>query len=256
MSCDCAKCRQHYRTLGIAFGIPEESAIEEAYRESVKQWHPDLYQDYASLRAEAEERFKQIQVAYRELKEHNTVAVESTAESVPAKSVPVKSAPVESIPVDSFFEKPKDRPSISFGGAPGCQTGPHFTPEAEEIIAHHLGRLGMALAIVDLSGARSQIRSYAQFLLIAELGIMSRDTRNIVSLLWYKDLGEINLIDKQGKPGMWQSLVGGSSSQSKYALEIYRNNGMLFHAISGQVDDSVKEVIYNFLQRKKHQTLS
>ena len=74
MSCECAQCRQHYRTLGIAFGIPEESAIEEAYREGVKQWHPDLYENYASLRADAEEHFKQIQVAYRELKEHNAVS--------------------------------------------------------------------------------------------------------------------------------------------------------------------------------------
>jgi hypothetical protein len=71
MSCDCAQCRQHYRTLGIAYGIPSESEVEEAYHESVKQWHPDLYENYASLRADAEEHFKQIQVAYRELKEHN-----------------------------------------------------------------------------------------------------------------------------------------------------------------------------------------
>ena len=71
MSCECAQCRQHYRTLGIAFGMPSESEIEEAYQEAVKQWHPDLYENYASLRADAEEHFKQIQVAYRELKEHN-----------------------------------------------------------------------------------------------------------------------------------------------------------------------------------------
>jgi DnaJ-class molecular chaperone len=81
MSCECAQCRQHYRTLGIAFGIPEESAIEEAYREAVKQWHPDLYENYASLRADAEEHFKQIQIAFRELKEHNAAVAESPVES-------------------------------------------------------------------------------------------------------------------------------------------------------------------------------
>lgn len=241
MSCDCGKCREHYRTLGIGYGIPSESEIQDAYREAIKQWHPDLYENFASLRADAEERFKQIQVAYRELKEHNAVLMESPAQGVSAEVV---------------LERPKDTPSISFGDAPGCLVAPHFTPEAEEIISRYLGKLGTALAIVDLTGARSQTGSYAQFVLLAGLGIMVRDTRNIVSLLWYKDLGEINLIDKQkhGKLGMWQSLVGSASgSQPKYALEIYRSNGTLFYSISGQVDDSVKKVIYDFLLHEKQQ---
>jgi curved DNA-binding protein CbpA len=241
MSCDCAQCRQHYKTLGFMFGLPSESEIQEAYHESVKQWHPDLYENYASLRADAEEHFKQIQVAYRELKEHNSIAGES---------------PAENAPVEGAVVQPKaETPYISFGGAPGCLTAPHFTPQAEEIIAQHLGKLGTALAIIDLTGARSQTGNYAQFLLLAELGIMVRDARNIVSLLWYKDLGEINLIDKNkpGKPGLWQSLAGGvSSSRPKFVLEIYRSNGMLFHSISGQADESVKKVVYDFLQRKKY----
>jgi hypothetical protein len=129
--------------------------------------------------------------------------------------------------------------------------------EVEEIIARHLGKIDTALAIVDLGGARSYPASYSHFLLLATRGIMVRDARNIVSLLWYKDLGDIHLIDKQGKPGMWQSLVGGSSSgHSKYALEIYRNDGMLFHAISGQVEDSVKKIIYDFLLIRKSQMQS
>jgi hypothetical protein len=239
MSCDCGKCREHYRTLGVAWGIPTETEIQEAYRESIKQWHPDLYENFASLRADAEEHFKQIQVAYRELKEHNTIATESPEQVVSAGAVP---------------EKPKDVPSISFGDAPGCLVAPDFTPEAKEVIDHYLGKLGMALAIVDLTGTRSQTSSYAQFFLLAQLGMVVRDARNIVSLLWYKDLGEVKLADKQrqGKPSMWQSLVGGaSSSQPKSSLEIYRNNGTLFYSISGQVDDGVKKVICDFLQKKK-----
>ena len=88
---------------------------------------------------------------------------------------------------------------------------------------------------------------------------MMRDARNIVSLLWYTDMGEIHLIDsrKQGKPSSWQRFVGGlSGSQSDYALQIYRNNGIAFYAISGQVDDSVKTVIYDFLLHQKSQTQS
>jgi hypothetical protein len=259
MSCDCAQCRQHYRTLGIAFGIPEESAIEEAYREGVKQWHPDLYENYASLRADAEEHFKQIQIAFRELKEHNPAVAESPVDSTVVQPPSVRIQPdvgvqpKEEAPVFAY----RAAPAISFGDAPGCLVAPHFTPEAEEMIAQHLGKLGAPLAIVDLTGTRSLPRSYAQFLLLTELGIMVRDARKIVSLLWFRDLGEINLIDKQkpGKSGMWQSLFEGvSGSQSKCVLQIYRNNGTLFYSLSGQADDSVKKVIYDFLHRKKNQS--
>src|ERR1017187_3524750 len=104
MSCDCAQCRQHYRTLGIAYGIPSESEVEEAYHESVKQWHPDLYENYASLRADAEEHFKQIQIAFRELKEHNAAVAESPVESAVVQ--PQEEAPSTSV---------EAAPSISFG---------------------------------------------------------------------------------------------------------------------------------------------
>jgi hypothetical protein len=242
MSCDCGKCREHYRTLGIGYGIPTESEIQDAYREAIKQWHPDLYENFASLRADAEERFKLIQVAYRELKEHNSIAVDSPAEIAPGEIVP---------------EKPKDTPPVSFDGAPGCLVAPHFTPEAEEVIARYAKKLGSAVAIVDLTGSRSQTRSYAQFFLLADLGIMVRDAQNIVSLLWYKDLGEINLIRRQepSKPGMWQSLVGGiSGSQPKCMLQIVRNNGALFYSLADHVEDSVKTAIHDFLQLKKNQS--
>jgi hypothetical protein len=238
MSCDCAQCRQHYRTLGIAFGIPEESAIEEAYREGVKQWHPDLYENYASLRADAEEHFKQIQVAYRELKEHNSVSE--------------KEAAVEAVVVEKRREE--ETPAISFGDAPGCLLAKNFTPQIEEMIAPHMGRLGLAQAIVDLSGNRSRPANYAQFLLLAARGIMMRDSRNNISVLWYADLGEIKLIDKhrQGKPSSWQKFVDGlSGSQPGYELQINRSNGANFCVISTQAEDSVKTVIYNFLLSQK-----
>ena len=246
MSCDCGQCRQHYRTLGIAYGIPSEVEIEEAYREGIKQWHPDLYENYASLRADAEEHFKQIQIAYRELKGHNAVAAESPAEIVQAESIPA-----ESIPTESIFEIPEDRPSISFGGAPGCLVAQQFTTEIEEIIAGHLGKIDTALAIVDLDGA-GYYANYSHFFLLAARGIMVRDARNIVSLLWYKDLGEVNLIDirKSGKLSLSQILLG---SQHNYSLQIYRSNGTHFFSITNQVDDNVKIVIYNFLLQQKTQ---
>jgi hypothetical protein len=302
MSCDCGQCRQHYRTLGIAFGIPEESEIQQAYQEAVKQWNPEFFQDFASLRADAEEHFEQIQIAFRELKEHNAALAESAGESAAVqppsvvidpsaflRSTVVSEPSVVSEPAvftqPSFVSEPavftqpnavsepavlaqpsavfersvvrEAAPSISFGDAPGCLVGPHFTPEAEEMIRQHLGKLGAPLAIVDLSGTRSPLRNYAQFLLLTELGIMVRDVRKIVSLLWFRDLGEVILIDKQkpGKSGMWQSLFdGGSSSQSKSVLEIYRNNGTLFYSLSSHAEDNVKKVIYDFLLGKRNQS--
>ena len=260
MSCDCAQCKQHYRTLGIAYGIPSESEIEEAYREGVKQWHPDLYENYASLRADAEEHFKAIQVAYRELKNHSGSPAESPAESAPLARTPVARTPVERSPVDSVYTPPRsvqDAPVLSFDGAPGCLVESQFTEQIKQMIADHLGRLGSALAIVDLAGARSHA-GYSQFFLLAASGIMARDGRNIVSVLWYKDLGEITLIDKskQGKPGLWQKLVeGNSSGRSESSLQIHRSNGTQFISIGHQVDESVKRIIYKFLLSKKDQVL-
>jgi hypothetical protein len=232
MSCDCAKCRQHYRTLGFTYGAPTQSEIQDAYQEMVKQWHPDLYVDYASLRAEAEDRFKQIQLAYRELNEHNSV------------SVAVESTP-ESVPVDGVAKKIENAPAISFGGAPGCLVGSQITAEIEQRIASHLGA-DKALAIIDFGG------DYSHFFLLATRGIMVRDTRNIISLLKYEDLGEVNFIDKrqEGKQGFWQKLAG---AQPGCSLQIYRNNGTHFFSFTDQVDDSVKRVIYDFLMSKKRQ---
>ena len=274
MSCGCARCMEHYRTLGIAYGVPSESAVEEAYHEAVKQWHPDLFENYASLRADAEEHFKLIQIAYRELKEHEAnpgglpveiaaATAEDTAPFTSSFSQPI------SQPVSSSFSQPISQPDslsnaqpiseptsspISFGDAPGCQTAPHFTELVEEILDCHLGRLGPALAIVDLGGARSRAGSYSQFLLMATSGIMMRDARSNISLLWYRDMGEVKLIDKRkgGKLSFSQKLFGGASGgQHGCTLQIDRSNGSSFCTISDQAEDSVKEVICDFLLRQK-----
>jgi hypothetical protein len=85
---------------------------------------------------------------------------------------------------------------------------------------------------------------------------MVRDARNIVSLLWYKDLGEVNLIDKRknGKLGFSQRLFETiSGSQHNYSLQIYRSDRSHYFSITNQVDDNVKIVIYNFLGQQNTQ---
>ncbi len=221
------------------FGVPSETEIQEAYKEGVKQWHPDLYENFASLRADAEEHFKQIQVAYRGLTEHNTGSVAEVK--------------VEKVVVQPRRE---EAPAISFGDAPGCLTEKQFTSEIKEMVAPHMGKLGLAHGIVDISGRRSRTGDFPQFLLLASRGIMMRDSRNMISVLWYTDMGEIKLIDqrKQGKASGWQRFVGGLSGSSDCVLQIDRSNGANFYTISNQVDDSVKTVIYEFLVRQKPQT--
>ena len=245
MSCDCAQCRQHYRTLGIAFGIPEESAIEEAYRESIKQWHPDLYENYASLRADAEEHFKQIQVAYRELKEHNTTSAGLPAEGAVVQSPAAVTQPKEETPAASSVD------------VPGMLTAQHFTLQIEEMLASQLGKSIEALAIADLSGSGPRAGSYSQYLLLTTRGIMVRDIGKKISLLLYTELGEIKLIDRHrdGKLSPWQKLMEGiSGSQPNCELQIYRSNGVPFYSISSQADDSVKAAVCSLLESQRDQT--
>ncbi|MGA3081754.1 MAG: DnaJ domain-containing protein [Terracidiphilus sp.] len=236
--------------LGFTYGVPTEPEIQEAYKEAVKQWHPDLFENYASLRADAEERFKQIQVAFRELNEHNSVGVESPAEGAPAAGVATAGVAAQSVP-----EKPEELPYIAFGGATGCLNAGHFTPEAEAIVARHLGKLGAAVAIVDLGGVRAYDGSFSQFLLLGTRGSLVRDARNMMSLLWHTDLGEIKLIDRGGSsnPGGWQKLVKNIAGQPKPELQIYRSNGVPFLTIANQVEDGVATAIYEFLARQKAQ---
>ncbi len=255
MSCECGQCRQHFRTLGIAYGVPSESEIEAAYNESVKQWHPDLYENYASLRAEAEERFKQIQVAFRELKEHNlpgfnpaakasTVQYEQTASYNP------------SAPSAQVDQPAAAAPEISFDGAPGCLTAAEFTADVKELIAGHLGKQERALAIIDLGGSRARFATFSQFLLIGGRGIIMRNTRGLISLLWYKDMGELRWVEGQGgsKSGSWHKIIGSlSGTPAGCQLAIYRSDGVLFLSLTDQVEDNVKRTLYNFFLSKKAQ---
>ena len=165
MSCECGHCRQHCRTLGIAYGVPSESEFDAAYQESAKQWDPSLYADYASLRTEAEQRFEQIQIAYRELKAHNK------AGGPPAETSPVQparssayTAYTASIEYDQLDQPSQamesaqsvTAPELSFDGEPGCLVASQFNAEIKEMIEGHLGKQERAVAIVDLSGNRSR----------------------------------------------------------------------------------------------------
>jgi len=152
--------------------------------------------------------------------------------------------------------QPAAAPELSFDGAPGCLIAAQFNAEVKEMIAGHLGAQERALGIVDLSGSRARFPTFSQFLLIGGRGIMVRNARNIITLLWYKDMGELRWIEGQSgsKSGSWHKFIGNlSGGQSGCQLHLYRGDGALFLSLTDHVDDSVKRALYNFFLGKKAQ---
>jgi hypothetical protein len=238
MPCVCPQCTDHARTLGLAESPATRPVLRKAFKAAAKLWHPDRFEGDPGQRLVAEERFKQIQVSYRELTEH--LENPATWALEPAFTPPAAAAP----------------PPIFFGSTPGCFVAPGFSQVADRIIAAHVRLPDRALAIVDLTGPGSAPGSLAQFMLFTVHGLVVRDALNLVSLLWYRDLGALRLTDKRrnGRLSLWHTLLEiVSRTEQKFTLEIFRRNGTLFHTIASQVDDSVKKVIYNFLQQKRPQ---
>jgi len=256
MPCVCTTCAQHAQILGLDQAPRSRAPLRKAFKSAAKLWHPDRYERDPSKRAEAEERFKQIQVAYRELTEHLETPVQWPVE--PAFSAyrspePFSAAAFHANPQNAASSAAPAAPPISFGNAPGCFVAPDFSLNADCIVIEHVREPDRALAIVDLSGPASQ-GSLAQYILFTDHGVFVRDFRNILSLLWYADLGEVRLVApyRRGLRGLWRKLLERlSGTEQKYELEIRRHDGTLFHAIANQVDDSVKKVIYNFLQQRR-----
>jgi len=243
MPCVCAQCLEHSRTLGLEGGADSKVIIRKAYYEAAKTWHPDLYEHDKQLRHKAEEMFKAVQAAYNELLEHFDNPVE---------------LPMEPVAGDSFTRPAQvdNEPRIDFHGAHGCYVEQDFSPRALEIAWSHVREPDRALALVDLSRHGSALGDLSQYILFTRLGIYIRDAHNILSLLWYDDLGELRFVDqrKGGKLPLWHRFIEKiSATEQKYSLEIYRRDGTLFYAIASQADDGVKKVIHNFLQQKRPQ---
>ncbi len=124
------------------------------------------------------------------------------------------------------------------------------------VIAAHLQETESAVAFIDLSvaGVRKEIGS--RYLLLTSHRIIVRDVMSVVSLLWYTDLGEVQLLDRheRKKSGLWQRIVEKAwGIKHRYTLQINRLNGTHFYSIAGQAHDNVKKVVYNFLLQMKQQ---
>ena len=250
MSCACERCLQHARTLDLVEGPAAKADLRKAFHAAAKLWHPDRFENDPAQRLAAEEKFKIIQAAYSELIEHFENPVQIFTEPVAAY------APV---PGDDLFVRPapvNHEPRISFGGAHGCYAAPDFPLQALGVAYAHVREPDRPLALVDLSRHGSALGDLSRYILFSLHGIFVCDTLRQVSLLWYEDLGELRFVDqrKRGKlPLRHRFIEKISGTEQKYALEIYRREGTLFYAIASQADDSVKKVIYNFLQQMRLQ---
>jgi hypothetical protein len=253
MPCACVRCLEHARALGLASQPKTKGAIRKAFRATAKLWHPDRFENEPAKRLEAEEHFKMVQAAYTQLIEHCDNPVELFTEEVrsqpPADTIPDPFAD----PFSSYRKQAEETLAIDFHGAHGCYTEQDFPEQALKIIWRHVREPDRAHAMVDLSRHGSPLGDLSQFILFTLQAIYVRDRHGILLLLWYEDLGALRFVDrrKNGKLGLWQRFVEGlAGTEQKYILEIYRRDGTLFFAIGDQADDSVKKLIYHFLQQK------
>jgi|SRR5215831_13534934 len=236
MPCACSSCLLHARTLGAAHSLATRSAIHKAYRAAAKLWHPDRFESNQGKRLEAEERFKRIQIAYRELCEHLEHPQRRARE---AEFV-------------SLVQK-RRIPTIFFGDhAPGCFAAPNFPSEVQKWIA--ASRLDSTEKPVGFVGL---FQGSLHYVLLTDHKMYMRDATDILHVVWYSDLGEVTLSDLRAekKPGAWQKLAARlAGNNRRYSLRITQLNGSLFRELVEQPDDRIKKVIYNFLRQMKSET--
>ncbi|HEV2215049.1 MAG TPA: J domain-containing protein, partial [Terracidiphilus sp.] len=236
MPCACDRCREHARVLGLERQPLTRPVLRKAFLAAARQWHPDRFEQDPERRAAAEERFKLVQAAHRELLEHlkRPVRPSHAYWSGAAQEAPAPPATTPPQP---------ELPHIFFGEIPGCYTGPRFPTPVLDIIATHLQDSERAHAFVDLSATPSRAGDLSHYLLLTSYRIFYRDRFGIVSLLWYVDLGEIMLTEPPAdrKTPLWQRLRGrfaplqGTLKRAS-TLEIRRHNGAPFCTLSTEAD--------------------
>lgn len=254
MACVCRTCVEHFPVLGIGDPPRTKAAIHKAYRTAAKLWHPDRYQNNERKRLEAEEQFKRIQVAYRELCEHFENPKRRYVEREYRSQRPYSAATVQSV---SGLGTP---PTIFFGDAHHCFSVAHFPEGVEKIIVDSaLGGAETPVGFVSLSGTMHASEAPARYILLTNHRLFIRDSLEIVHVLWYADIGEIEYIDRhaQKKQALGHRLFGWLlDKERRFTLRIQRRDGTEFYSLKESPDDRVKKVIYNFLQQMRSESQS
>ena len=241
MACVCRTCLQHLPALGISDPPRSKSAIHKAYRTAAKLWHPDRYENNQRKRLEAEEQFKRIQVAYRELCEHFDNPQRRLAERE-----------YSSYTAQTFTAAP---PTIFFGDAHRCFSAAYFPEGVEKIIVESaLGGAETPVGFVNLFGTMMDRNVPERYILLTNHRLFIRDSSKLVHALWYADLGDINYVDRHAekKQRLSHRLFGWLlDKERRFTLIIGRRDGTQFYSLKDTPDDRVKKVIYNFLQQMR-----
>jgi len=245
MPCACKRCREHLVTLGLDQDPVSAGEIREAYRDAVQIWHPDRFEGNPRLRQRAEEQFKSIQEAYRELVEHDPKAA-----APPAPREPVKN------------KAPRNRgpQRISFDGAPGCFSATNIPPRIVKSVREHMGAAEVVLGAVALAEAVPIAASThpsldpdsalegASFFALTNNGLMVNDGPTQNACLLYDDLGDLKLeavfpIFLRNDPRF--------PLRKQLGLRIDRADKSCYYVLWYSPDDSVVQTIHDFLQEMK-----
>ena len=184
----------HFPVLGIADPPRSKTAIHKAYRTAAKLWHPDRYENNQRKRLEAEEQFKRIQVAYRELCEHFDNPKRRFVEREYRNRDIYESYGAQT------FSGAVAPPTIFFGDAHHCFSIAHFPEGVEKIIiASALGGAESPVGFVNMSGAMHERETPERYILLTNHRLFIRDSSELVHVLWYADLGNINYIDRHAE---------------------------------------------------------
>jgi hypothetical protein len=252
MACICRTCLTHFPVLGIADPPRSKAAIHKAYRTAAKLWHPDRYENAPRRRQEAEEQFKRIQVAYRELCEHFDDPKRRFVEKH------FRSRDIADIYATERFSGVAPPPIIFFGDSHHCFSIAHFPEGVEKIIFESaLGGAESPVGFVNISGAMHEKNVPARYILLTNHRLFIRDSSELVHVLWYADLGEIEYVDRHAekKQRLSHRLFGWLlDKERRFTLKIDRRDGTEFYSLKDTPDDRVKKVIYNFLQQMRAKT--
>ena len=249
MACVCQSCLQRFPVLGIAEPPRSKAAIHKAYRTAAKLWHPDRYENNQRKRLEAEEHFKLIQIAYRELCEHFDNPQRRFVERQ------FRSRDISDVYEAERWSRAAAPPTIFFGDTHHCFSTAYFPEGVEKvIIGSALGGAETPVGFVNLSGTMDQNDAPERYILLTNYRLFLRDASEIVHVLWYADLGEIAYIDRhEEKRGSLSYRVFGwlLDKERRFTLALNRRDGTLFYSLEDTPDDRVKKVIYNFLQQMR-----
>ena len=249
MACVCRTCLQHLPVLGISDPPRTKAAIHKAYRTAAKLWHPDRYENNPRKRLEAEEQFKRVQVAYRELCEHF---------DNPRRRLVERKYQSYDLYDAQTFSGISAPPTIFFGDAHHCFSIAHFPEGIEKLIIEAaLGGAETAVGFVSLSGTIMENQAPERYILLTNHRLFLRDSSELVHVLWYADLGDIQYIDRHAekKQTLRHRLFGWLLDKDRrFTLRIQRRDGTEFYSLKESPDDRVKKVIYNFLQQMRFES--